>query len=79
MENPLNKQWLKHFGQKGGSTAFVLTKALYATTKKGNKIEMAYFFNDLTEAENLQLQGWMNAFEISTLTSAAFRNKITLL
>ena len=79
MENPLNKQWLNHFGQKGGSTAFVLTKALYATTKKGNKIEMAYFFNDLTEAENLQLQGWMNAFEISTLTSAAFRNKITLL
>lgn len=76
MENPLNKQWLKHFGQKGGSTAFVLTKALYATTKKGTKIEMAYFFNELTQSENVQLQGWMNAFEISTLTSTTFRNKI---
>ncbi|MCY7293132.1 MAG: class A beta-lactamase-related serine hydrolase [Ferruginibacter sp.] len=77
MENPINKQWLQHFGEKGGSTAFILTKALYATTKKGIKIEMAYFFNGLTEAENEKLQGWMNAFEISTLTSKVFRNKIT--
>ncbi len=76
MENPLNQQWLKHFGQKGGSTAFVLTKAIYATTKKGIKIEMAYFFNGLTETENDRLQGWMNAFEISTLTNKNFRSKI---
>lgn len=76
MENPLNQQWLKHFGQKGGSTAFVLTKAMYATTKKGIKIEMAYFFNGLTEIENERLQGWMNAFEIGALTSKAFRTKI---
>src|SRR4029078_11308563 len=26
-------------GQKGGSTAFVLTKILYTTDKKGNKVE----------------------------------------
>ncbi len=79
MENPLNQQWLKHFGQKDGSTVFVLTKAMYATTKKGIKVEMAYFFNNLTEAENVRLQGWMNAFEISTLTNKNFRSKLQLL
>ena len=78
MENPVNKQWLQHFGEKGGSTSFVLTKALYATTKKGIKIEMAYFFNNLTEPENEKLQGWMNAFEISTLTNKNFRKKISV-
>ena len=41
MENTANKQWLKHAGMKGGSTAWVLTKALYATTKKGKRIELA--------------------------------------
>jgi D-alanyl-D-alanine carboxypeptidase len=76
MENPANKQWLKHAGMKGGSTAWVLTKALYATTKKGERIEMAYFFNNLTEAENTTLQDLMNKFELSVLTDVNFRKKI---
>ena len=53
MEVPANKAWLSHAGMKGGSTVFVLTKALYATLKNGTKIEMAYFFNDLTGEENM--------------------------
>lgn len=76
MENPANQTWLTHAGMKGGSTALVLTKALYATTKKGDRIEMAYFFNDLTEKENARLQGWMNIFELAALKDEDFRKKI---
>jgi D-alanyl-D-alanine carboxypeptidase len=77
MENPANQKWLKHAGMKGGSTAWVLTKAVYATTKDDTKIEMAYFFNNLTEQENSSLQKWMNSFELKVLSDAGFRKKIT--
>ncbi|HEX7458426.1 MAG TPA: serine hydrolase [Ginsengibacter sp.] len=76
MENPGNQTWLSHAGMKGGSTIFVLTKALYATLKNGTKIEMAYFFNDLTGEENARLQKWMNDFEIKVLTDENFRKQI---
>jgi D-alanyl-D-alanine carboxypeptidase len=76
MESPTNQQWLKHAGMKGGSTAWVLTKALYATTKDGTRIEMAYFFNNLTAVENARLQGWMNAFELKVLSDPTFRIKV---
>ncbi|MEP6950092.1 MAG: serine hydrolase [Ginsengibacter sp.] len=78
MENPANKAWLLHAGMKGGATIFVLTKALYATLKNGTKIEMAYFFNDLTGEENRRLQRWMNDFELQVLSSDNFRKKIVL-
>jgi hypothetical protein len=45
---------------------------VYATTKKGDKIELAYFFNDLTRDENQKLQSGMNAFELRVLTDPAF-------
>lgn len=76
MENPANHTWLLHAGMKGGSTIFVLTKAVYATLKNGTKIEMAYFFNDLTGEENASLQSWMNDFELKVLTDENFRKKI---
>ncbi|HEY5407804.1 MAG TPA: serine hydrolase [Ginsengibacter sp.] len=76
MESPANKAWLSHAGMKGGSTIFVLTKALYATLKNGTKIELAYFFNDLTGEENARLQKWMNDFEIKVLTDDNFRKQI---
>jgi Beta-lactamase enzyme family len=76
MEVPANKTWLSHAGMKGGSTIFVLTKALYATLKNGTKIEMAYFFNDLTGEENTRLQKWMNDFEIKVLSDENFRKQI---
>lgn len=76
MEVPANKAWLSHAGMKGGSTIFVLTKALYATLKNGTKIEMAYFFNDLTGQENAKLQKWMNDFEIKVLTDEKFRKQM---
>jgi len=76
LENPANRKWLEHSGMKGGSTAFVLTKALYATDKKGNKTELAYFFDDLGILENTRLQGSMNEFELNILTNKEFRDKI---
>ena len=76
MENPANRKWLKHAGMKGGSTAFVLTKASYATDKKGNTTELAYFFNDLEFMENTRLQRSMNEFELKILTDKEFRDKI---
>lgn len=76
LENPANRQWLEHSGMKGGSTAFVLTKALYATDKKGNKTELAYFMNDLGIIENTRLQISMNEFELKTLTSKEFREEV---
>ncbi|MEO8765853.1 MAG: serine hydrolase, partial [Ginsengibacter sp.] len=76
MEKPANRNWLDHAGMKGGSTIFVLTKALYATLKDGTKIEMAYFFNDLTGEENRRLQSWMNDFEIKVLQDGNFRRQL---
>mgnify|MGYP001100205832 CR=1 FL=1 len=76
LENPANRAWLEHSGMKGGSTAFVLTKALYATDIKGNKTELAYFMNDLGFLENTRLQMSMNEFELKVLTSKEFREEV---
>ncbi len=78
MENPANQQWLKHAGMKGGSTPWVLTKTLYATTKEGTKIELAYFFNDLLPEENTKLQAWMNDFDLKILTDPSFRSGMAM-
>ncbi len=78
MENPANQQWLKHAGMKGGSTPWVLTKTLYATTKEGTKIELAYFFNELLPEENTKLQAWMNDFEWKILTDPSFRSGMAM-
>jgi D-alanyl-D-alanine carboxypeptidase len=76
MENPANQTWLSHAGMKGGSTMFVLTKALYATLKNGTRIELAYFFNNLSQKQNEHLQLWMNDFELKILTDENFRKKV---
>lgn len=76
MENPANQTWLTHAGMKGGSTLFVLTKAMYATLKNGTRIELAYFFNDLTQQQNEQLQSWMNDFELKMLSDETFRKMV---
>lgn len=76
MENPLNQEWLDHSGMKSGSTLFVLTKTLYATLKNGNKVELAYFFNNLSGIENYKLQKWMNDFDLAILTDDKFLEKI---
>ena len=76
MENPANQSLFLHAGMKGGSTIFVLTKDLYATLKNGTRIELAYFFNDLSQVENLLLQSWTNDFELKVLTDESFRKRM---
>ena len=77
MEDTSKLTWLKHEGMKDGRTPWVLTKALYATTSDGTKIELAYFFNQLTPDENKRLSSWMDSFENNILTSESFRQKVT--
>lgn len=65
-----------HYGNKGGSTAYVLTEACYITDKQNNKAELAVFFNNLTQMENLKLQTSIHAFEIKLFTDEAFRQQV---
>lgn len=76
MQNPGNQSWLKHGGMKGGSTAFVLTYAVYATDYKGNKTELVYFFNNLDVVESIRLEISMNEFELKILQDPKFREKV---
>ena len=76
MENPINREWLVHAGQKGGSTAFILTTAMYATDKEGNQTELAFFANDLTTREQAKLSRNMNGFKMKFLQDAEFRTLI---
>ncbi len=76
MDNPANAEWLKQVGVKGGATASVLTKVLYATDEYGNKTEMAMFFNDLKMAQNTYLQMHMDQFDIDVLRNKAFLRQL---
>lgn len=60
--NPENKKYFVHFGAKGGSTAFVLNYALYATDKKGNRTEFVLFTNDLKVFDQTLLQAEFQGF-----------------
>ncbi|MFD0679071.1 MULTISPECIES: serine hydrolase [unclassified Paenibacillus] len=75
MQNPANRLWLEHAGSKGGSTAFVLTQAIYATDKEGNRTELAIFFNDLDKMQMEKLSSSLNVFGQKLLQDAEFRDK----
>lgn len=76
MENSANQQWLEHAGQKGGSTAFVLTMAMYATDKHGNKTEMVFLADDLSRLQQQKLSRNLNSFQLRILREEAFREKV---
>ncbi|QGG53552.1 serine hydrolase [Lysinibacillus pakistanensis] len=73
MQNPKNQKWLLHGGQKGGSTAFVLTLAAYTKDKEGNQTEIAFFANNLNRIEQAKLSKNMNSFQLKFLTDEKFR------
>ena len=79
LKNKENKFSAKHFGMKGGSTTYVLTEALYATDFENNKTEIAIFFNNLTELENIKLQSSFDEFILKVLTDDEFRKKMIVL
>ncbi|MBC3784737.1 serine hydrolase [Spirosoma utsteinense] len=77
--NSGNRQVYEHIGMKGGSTAFVLTNALYATTKDGNRSELVVFFNNLTPAESGMLQQNLNTFLINCVQTNRYRKTVAAL
>ena len=77
MKNPINRKWLLHAGQKGGSTAFVLTMAMYATDKDGNRTELAIFTDNLSATNQERLTRSLNDFQLQVLTNPNFRHFIT--
>lgn len=74
MDNPANREWLLHAGQKGGSTAFVCTQAFYAKEKTGNQLEFAFFANELNPIERAKLSKNINSFQLKFLKDEEFRN-----
>ena len=76
MENKVFQKVFKHYGVKGGSTSFVLTHVVYFTMKDGTRMESAIFFNDLTPAEEKQLEKWLDPFEAQLFFDPVFRNKV---
>ncbi|WP_311081476.1 serine hydrolase [Paenibacillus polymyxa] len=73
---PENQQSLKHTGQKGGSTAYVLTLAMYATDKEGHTTELAVFFNDLDPSTNASFPKMINDFKKRLLHDESFRKEL---
>ncbi|MFD3449325.1 serine hydrolase [Microbacteriaceae bacterium 4G12] len=76
MENERNQKWLLHAGQKGGSTAFVLTNGLYATDKEGNTFEVVFMANELDGINSLKLRNNLNQFNLQVLTNEDFRKGV---
>ncbi|MFJ8461849.1 serine hydrolase [Lysinibacillus xylanilyticus] len=76
MQNPKNREWLTHAGQKGGSTAFVLTLAFYAKDKDGNQTEIAFFANNLNMIEQAKLSKNLNGFQLKFLKEEKFRMQL---
>lgn len=76
MVNPANQKWLKHAGQKAGSTAFVLTIAMYATDKEGNQTELVILTDQLQIKEQMKLSISLNAFQLEFMKNEVFRNRV---
>jgi D-alanyl-D-alanine carboxypeptidase len=78
MENKGFQQVFKHYGVKGGSTAFVLTHVIYLTKKDGTKMELAIFFNDLKSEDQQKLEEWLDPFEAQVMFDKKFILKLPL-
>lgn len=76
MDNPENQKWLQRAGKKGGSTQFILTDALFAEDKEGNRYEISIFFHNLTPKETERLMKQLNEFELRLLTEPTYREKV---
>lgn len=74
--NPRNRERFRYIGAKGGSTAFVLTYAMYACDNKDNQSEIVTFFDDLSPLEGQRLRTALNSFQLNVLTKQEFREKL---
>lgn len=80
MEYPMEKkefqQKYKHYGAKGGSSAFVFTHVVYFELQNGTRMESAIFFNNLSAQQVKNLENWIGAFEEQVFFNLEFRNKL---
>jgi D-alanyl-D-alanine carboxypeptidase len=76
MEDPGNRKWLKRAGKKGGSTRSILTDSMYVEDLKGNRYEIAVFFNGLEGHQFPKLMASLNEFEYKLLTDPSFKEKL---
>jgi D-alanyl-D-alanine carboxypeptidase len=77
MENPDMQRVLKHAGVIGGYTPNIYNQLIYGTTMDNKKIEMAYFFNNLTPEESADIKRWSDDFNYKMLTNNKFRSKVS--
>lgn len=77
MTNPRNQAWLKHAGQKGGSTKWVFTLAAYFTDHQQNTTELVFFANDLQPLHLMKLQENANAFMVKIVKDKEFLKTCT--
>lgn len=73
MEQFPQQEGIDYIGKKGGSTAFVLTIALYAQDNEGNKTELAFFANDLTYVQQQKLQNNIYPFILKLLKDKEYK------
>lgn len=76
MEKKEFQQKYKHYGAKGGSSAYVFTHVVYFELKNGIRMESAIFFNNLSAQQVKNLEDWIGAFEDELFFNPAFRSKL---
>jgi D-alanyl-D-alanine carboxypeptidase len=76
MEDQRNRKWLKRAGKKGGSTRSILTDSMFAEDVRGNRYEIAIFFNKLQGHQFPKLIASLNEFEYKLLTDTVFKEKL---
>lgn len=74
--NEQNKEIFTYIGAKGGSTAFVLTDALYAKDLNKNTFEFVILTDDLSVWQQLLLNYHLNSFEAKFLQDASYRSYV---
>ena len=65
-----------HLGAKGGSTAFILTEALYAENHKGDKVEIVFMADDLNFWQGILVRKNARSFESKLRDSEDYRLKV---
>ena len=76
LQYSVNQKHFTSFGIKGGSTAFIITEAFYATDAGGNNSALAVFFNDLKDSERIIIEWNLSKFELKVLLDEKFRNLV---
>lgn len=78
MSNASIKKKYAHLAAVNGNNPGIYTEVFYATLLNGDRIEAAFFFNQLSEKENERLQRWVPAVSME-LEQQTVRTKINSL